>query len=428
MSGFIKKYLQVFILILGFTLTVNLAAYADPGIDITGQVRLRSEFDKRSFSTGAAKMKYSSLRTRVALSTEIEENTKILVQFQDSRMLGDRTFFGQNASGTTNDGKNVDVHQAYIKVKQLWDGGPGIKAGRFEVNFGNQRVFGAVGWSNVGRSWEGFMAFMKKPDRTCKAFYLKRLEVNSTSYNRDFDIFGLYLDFKKINLHAFGFYEYDADKNFGASITDINALDRFNIGMYYKWLKEKIDFEMNFVYQFGEQTVYGPIAPIDIDIAAFLFTFEAGLTLEGDNNARLAFGVDYSSGDGDGGDDKFKAYQNSYYTGHKFRGYMDYFVSSSYYDSDLGLMDIVFRGKIDPTDGWKFKGDLHYFKTAQEYNYSGEDTKDVGFEIDLTLSTTRIAGVVCDFGASIFMPSDSFARTSDSDPGYWLYSMMTAGF
>ncbi|MFQ6007346.1 MAG: alginate export family protein, partial [Candidatus Zixiibacteriota bacterium] len=381
---------------------------------------------------------FAEMRTRVGVEAIIDDNTHAFIQPQDSRIAGDLSRFGQPTSGTLNDAHNTDLHQAFVQIDNIFGEGWGGKAGRFEFTHGNERVFGPVGWDNVGRSWEGIMFWNDNPDFKATGFWLKSRELMEPTYNRDFDIFGLYGNVKAMEdarLDLFGFYEYDADTNGYAS--GINQLDRINLGLYYQRDYRQFDFEVNGVYQFGKQPSGIPVwssngdtlldtVKSEVDIAAFMFTFEVGYSFEGAGNARLAAGIDYSSGDDGSDTTKFKTYQNSYYTGHKFRGYMDYFVPSF----TAGLVDLMFRGKVDPTEGWTVSGDLHYFMTAEDYlsPIDTSTTTDVGLEFDLTVTTTRVAGVKLDAGASIFLPQEAFAGVKDPDPGFWAWSMATVNF
>ena len=47
------------------------------------------------------------------------------------------------------------LHQAYFSVNKLFDLPLNLKLGRMELSYGPQRLIGAVGWHNVGRSFDG---------------------------------------------------------------------------------------------------------------------------------------------------------------------------------------------------------------------------------------------------------------------------------
>ena len=398
-------------------------AIAETNLKFDGQVRLRSESTKKSFESDADFRQLNVLRTRLGIKAEKDENTSVYIQFQDSRTLGDKDQFDKYQSGTLFDGKNVDMHQAFIKVDQLWEGGPGFKAGRFEVNFGNQRIFGAVGWHNVGRSWEGMMAWLENANFRADGFWLK---VHEDVNNHDFDIFGLYTDIPSANLELFTFYEFDSYKMAIApsTLSAVNELDRINFGFRFDGSFDAFDVDLTGVYQTGKKANYTTNPISEYDIKAFMVAGEAGYTFSGNYQIRFVGGVDYSSGDDNSSDNEIKTYQNSYYTGHKFRGFMDYFIATSY----EGLIDLFLKGSFVPVEGWKVKGDFHYFKSAEKRaTFNSPSTSDFGMEFDLTISTTRIQGIKLDAGASVFLAEDNWVG-ADSDPGYWLYAMLTAGF
>ena len=443
MKGIVRQYLFA-----TFLWGLMVPVQADTDIEVSGQIRLRQQADKRTFITSATTQHIAELRTRVGLAATVNNNAHAFIQFQDSRVAGAATQFGSPASGDLNDGKNVDIHQAYIQIDNIFGEGWGGKAGRFEFNQGNQRVFGAVGWHNVGRTWDGGMLWYDHPDFKVTSFWLKGLELQDPSYNRDFDIFGLYSNIKAIdqcNLDLFAFYEYDSDTNGYAA--GINKLDRINIGAYYRGEYQEFDFEFNGVFQLGTQPSGVPVwsgdtlmdtVKSEVDISAFMLAFEVGYSFEGSANARIAAGIDYASGDDESDASKFKAYNNLYLTGHKFHGYMDYFLASVVEDKtyeNAGLMDLMLRGKFNPATGWTIKGDLHYFTTAQDYTTLPSidmpetiTSKDVGIEIDLSVSTTRVAGVNLSGGASVFLPKETFAGMVDPDPGLWGWAMATVNF
>ncbi len=436
MKNLLRERFRTWALIL-VSLLVGSSALAESQVAVSGQVRFRKEFDRRNFSSMYKLESYSFLRTRINVDAKVNDNAHAFVQFQDSRLVGGATFTGQQQSGTLKDGKNVDVHQAYLKIDNLFGAGWGAMAGRFEVNFGNQRTFGAVGWDNVGRSWEGGTGWYDNESIKVTGLALKAVEAMNLTGNRDFDVYGFTVDAKKAKASFFGILERNAKRD----TVGQRSFNRFNLGGYIKQKKDNFDFEANAVYQGGtistavasgsKSIVGSPIAQTPttgdelLDIKAFMATGEVGYNFPGANHVRLAIGADISSGDDDPTDTDYKSYNNLYLTGHKFRGYMDYFLKSNY----GGLMDLMFRGKFDATRGWIVKGDIHYFKTMQDYiDFNSVATSDVGIEFDLTVITTRVKGAKIVSGASVFLPEDSFAKTLNNDPGFWGYSQFIVNF
>jgi Alginate export len=438
MKRLLSLHLSILTLI-AMSLAIGGTAVAETKVDVSGQMRYRSEFDRRAFNSDIYKLeKYSLLRTRVKVAAEIDENSHAVIQFQDSRLLGGKTAGGANQSATLADGKNVDVHQAYLKLDNLFGEGWGAMAGRFEINFGNERVFGAVGWDNVGRAWEGASSWYDNSSVKIAAWALKAIEMKSMTGNRDFDVYGYSVDVKKAKASFFGMLERDARRD----VAGKRNMSRFNLGGHIKQKKNQLDFEVNAVYQGGTvstayasattKTIVGAAvaqAPTageeELDIKAYMVTAEFGYNFPGSNKARVALAVDVTSGDDSSTDTDFKTYNNLYYTGHKFRGYMDYFLKSN----SGGLMDLIFRSRFSPTQGWIIKGDVHYFKTMQDYvDFNALPTSDVGIEIDVTVVTTRVKGAKIVSGLSVFLPEDSFAGAIDSDPAVWGYSQVIVNF
>lgn len=426
------KTLKIFVCLLLLIAFAIPSGYADTEVKFSGQFRARSELDKRSLVEDAHWMQYYLFRTRVNVEATVDENTHAFVQFQDSRLAGDKNQFGELESGTLNDSKNVDVHQAYVKVDRLFFNGFGMKAGRFEVKLGNERVFGAVGWDNVGRAWEGIKAFYKGKNFKVTGMQLKAYEANNEFFNQDFDIYGATLKINDINWDFFGFWERDKDTTL-SNKSGLNNLDRYDIGTYYSGTQENFDFDFNFVYQFGNYAAFDN-SWVEYDISAFLLTAGFMYNFESQYKTAVGFGVDYTSGDDDFTDNTNHAYNNLYFTGHKFNGYMDYWVNRTGKAYEFaGLMDLIGRFAITPAPDWRLRADAHLFKTAKDYPYTdetGEDkmVNDGGFELDLTMTTTRFPGITLDFGASYFAPQDGFAGSDKNADGIWGYVQGTVNF
>jgi hypothetical protein len=391
--------------------------WAESKWSFDGQIRLRDEYDLKSTDSSRHSKVFHELRTRLGVKFEPTDKTMVYVQFQDSRRLGDPS------SGGLNSTENVDLHQAYFQIQdaifsRLW-----IKAGRFELNYGNQRVFGSVGWHNVGRSWEGALFSYRHDHARADLFYLKRMEMNDQSYDRDFDVYGVYGTLPSIKLDLFGFYELHADSNNYVQ----ERLKRYNLGTYYTGSFSSLDFTLQGVFQFGQQPRDTLPNRLVQDISAFMFTAEAGYTFDGRGGARVAAGVDYSSGDDGKDSTKYKTYTNAYYTGHKFRGFMDKFIPSEKH----GLVDLVLMGKIRPAERWETRLDFHYFKAAADYLSKSDTvlTKNIGSEIDLTVANKSLKGVTLVGGGSLFFADKHYSESGDKrETGIWAYLMTIINF
>ncbi len=87
------------------------------------------------------------MRSRASVEKSISDKFNFIFQVQDSRIWGQTG----NPSGYTD---NIDLHQAYIVLKNLFDVPFQLQAGRFEVKYGTERFFGQV-TGLYGRTFDG---------------------------------------------------------------------------------------------------------------------------------------------------------------------------------------------------------------------------------------------------------------------------------
>ena len=304
-----------------------------------------------------------------------------------------------------------------------------FKAGRFEVAYGNQRVFGAVDWHNIGRSWDGLMLSYIDNNVIIDIFDLKRIEHNFSidpQYNRDeFFIIGGHSSLTTIGIEMFFFYEDYACWWQGYD----QYTERYNIGGYYKTHIRDFYFLVQGNYQLGEEKYVQDTHVLKKETSAFMTTAEIEYSFKMENPLRLTAGIDYTSGYDASDPNKYNAYRNDYYTGHAFRGYMDYFIGSP----NHGLVNWMFRSSFNYQKAWIFKGDFHYFQAAEDYwnnsRFPTTKANDIGMEIDLTVVNKSVEGATIAGGVSAFLPDAHFSYYGDdSDPGLWAYFMTTVDF
>src|SRR5262245_49031237 len=131
-------------------------ATADPTpFEINGELRVRNENDNRDFNSATDMKSFNLMRTRVGIGVHPAQDMNVFVQVQDSRVQGlpnSTTIPGVQENGS------LDLHQGFFQVDNLGYQGLGLKAGRMEVRFGNERLIGVEDWDNVTRSFDGIMA------------------------------------------------------------------------------------------------------------------------------------------------------------------------------------------------------------------------------------------------------------------------------
>jgi hypothetical protein len=425
-----KWVYSLIIIVIVSSFTVFAQKDLGDGWKITGQVGLRSELDGRDFSFDTHPLTFTSLRTRLGVEKSFKERVVLYIQFQDSRVFGSEV-------STLSNSKNVDLHQGYVKLNKLFDWDWTIQAGRFEVSYGTQRFFGAVGWHFVGRSFDGVRFGIAPKKFGIELFALTVRE--SVKYignaipirypypqepTPSTSIYGIWkkTKFDKNNkLHVFGYWEINRHK----VREDTCLLNMPTFGGSYWGSFGRISTVIEAAYQFGNF--------FDRDISAYLFSasayYKAGI-------AKVGIGQDILSGTNpDEQDTKMNTYQATYGTNHKFYGYMDYFINIPVNTNNLGLNDFYITTDFKPEDSkWRFSVNFHHFMSNQSADITlpgnssptSEDT--FGQEVDLTVKYAFVKGTTLFWGGSVFFPGGLMKHMFDprEDLAYWSYVMIVA--
>ena len=414
-------------LILVFTVSIILVSsgYSQQelggGWKLNGQIQLRSEIDGKDFSNSTHPLIYTSMRTRFGIEKSFEEKVSFMVQFQDSRVFGEEP-------NTLTSISNIDLHQGYIKLNNLFDLDWIIQGGRFEVAYGTERFFGAVGWHYVGRSFDG-VRFTILPEYW-------NLDLFALTVNQSVDyianatpsvypypqvptpstrIYGIWkhntIDARK-KFDLFGYYEINNEEY----APDTCQLSMFTLGGSYWGNYGALSIISEAAFQFG--SMQGK------DLSAYLFSLSGQYALD---NANVGLGFDLLSGtDPDNFSTKMNTFQPTYGTNHKFYGYMDYFINIPANTGNLGLQDFYLTGSYTPQNSkWSFNAYLHQFMSSKS---SANDESAFGQELDLTIKYNLVKGTLLSWGGSLFFPGDlmkSFFAPRE-DVAYWTYLMITA--
>jgi hypothetical protein len=349
------------------------------------------------------------------------EDVSIYVQAQDSRALGIET-------STLSDESNIDLHQAFFEVRNLWGKPIAFRGGRQELSYGHERVIGAVGWSNVGRAFDGVkitigrkstldILAMTITERNTPAGGAATPVATAGIGNPDLEFAGLYYQNRRKANYLMDLYVL-AEVDSRQTSPGEKDLERATIGAYNKGKLGALDFETELALQAGKITTAG----IRRDVLAFMLTGSLSHTFDTSRKPTVGAGIDYLSGM-EPGDDKYMVFNTLYATNHQFYGLMDYFLDISAQTNGLGLQDIMLKGGISLTGN--LRGDLHIhnFRTAK-----GSE-KNLGNEVDLVLNYRYSSVFSVLFGFSIFSPGDLMeARFGSDGIGYWSFTSLQAEF
>lgn len=387
-------------------------------VTFDGQIRVRSEADGRDFNNDSDINTYTLMRTRFGARANPTDDVTVYVQIQDSRAFG-------TEPSTLASTANLDVHQAYFQVSNLWDKNIDLKVGRQEMVYGSQRLIGNVGWSNTGRSFDGVKLSFGK-NNNFDLFSMIINEANTpvlgpatpaTTAGResaDNSFVGAYYKHRpssRYKLDVYGLFQSNTQNTLAGD----NELNRATVGTYNKGkLNKNLDFETELALQLGKRRGQ--------DVSAYLLSGSVGYTFKTQRKPSVRIGYDYLSGM-ESGDEDFKAFDTLFATNHKFYGFMDYFINIPVNASGRGLQDFMLKAKIPFGKNWNLNAHYHNFRAAK-----GAE-KNFGNELDLVLNYAYNSVASFQFGLAFFVPGDLVENSFlNDDIGVWSFTTMLVKF
>jgi len=389
-------------------------------IQVKGQYRFRVEGrENRDFRNAVGDRKSSAMqRTRLGLSLETDDDNEILLQLQDSRVWGSEVSTTTSglftpANGVANT-TALDLHQAFWKADNVGGKPVSTRIGRQELSFGDERVIGAFGWDNVGRSFDGAKLTFKGDGFVADAFLSHVVESNSilalAPGPDDDDLYfgGVYATWPRHRGGVTDSYALLKRDGRGASYV-ANA----TVGIRRKApFGEHADYSFEGAYQFG-----GVVAG---DQSAYAFVAGTGYNVP-HNRHGLRFALEYAlaSGDESAGDGNSETFDQLFPTNHDKYGYMDY-------QGWRNMRDLRLTASAKPRNKLGVAVDFHWFRldeardawygaggapnlTAEGTPFidvTGASGRSVGKEIDFSLNCAVSDRVKLLAGYSRFFPGD----------------------
>jgi hypothetical protein len=293
-------------------------------------------------------------RARLGLQADFWSWLSAYIELQDARIWGSETdtLLDYDANG-------FDLHQGWVEARTCC--GFQFRVGRQEVNWDNQRLIGAVGWSEQGRALDAIrIRFIR--DRVVKAEALYAMVMDEEAFlsGADASSFG---DVHLAGVRARSEWHPAAQPTVLMIYDRINLREqnRFTLGAFVDGKPVKgLEYSAEFFYQLGDQRVNG----VDRDIAAFMGAARLGYTLPVKTSPGLGAWFEYLSGDDGPNDNTIRTFDTLYATNHKFYGFMDFFLNIPLHTDGLGLMDIGGRVSVKPLKGLLLFVDFHHFEQA----------------------------------------------------------------
>jgi hypothetical protein len=441
--------------------TPSKAADMDMGstkVTIGGQLRERLEWYANEVGSGTGKEVGGTYRARIKIKAQLSDGVTAVFVPQAVGVWGENK---QGVGLDTNGNAVFDIHEAYMLLSNPFGiNNVIVKLGRQEVNLGNQRLVGAVGWSQAGRSLDGILLGYVAGDYGLAGFFYGKLNdeakgvgpwltqgvYDKSGNGHDLDI-DLYVATWQGNFKPFGIggtYE----------ITDI----------YVNPTSRALGVDANI------NTLYGRVTPaFDTDFAKVKLNLEAA-TQSGDAGKNdfsgyffsvgagadftdvawkpgVFIGYDYYSGDSDD-DGDIDTFWSVLPTAHKWLGHADVIWTGNLYkfngaiaERSPGVEDLYLKLHAQPLDRVAVALDLHYFKAAEDYaigytvngntyngvvpktyDKKGTTSDDVGWESDFAVKYKYSKNLCLTLGWDHFDP-DSDAKAvfggDDAEDHLW---------
>jgi hypothetical protein len=125
---------------------------------------------------------YALSRLRLDLTFKLGERWKVFVQGQDSQAFA----FDANPDPTSVE-NDLDLRQAYVEYRQTEKTGWAVRAGRQELNYGDQRLVGGLNWGNTARSFDAVKVTYSNARFAVDTFASSVVAIEDGAFDRHLD-------------------------------------------------------------------------------------------------------------------------------------------------------------------------------------------------------------------------------------------------
>jgi hypothetical protein len=429
-------------------------------LNLGAEVRHRYEYWKDYDFNSAVNDKDDVIGQRVRLNFEIipTETVKGFIQVQDTRAWGNASVYplngipvptvGSGNNTLASQGASTDLHQAYFSALNK-KSGLSIQAGRQEWSYGTQKVIGPVGWSNVGRAFDGVRVRHDKKSITTDFLWSRiseggRTRAGAAVIDRvDADFYGVYSTLKFVKSHPFDLYWLTlSDGEATAGEAGVSGHTHYHTaGLQLSKVRPagrlSIEYGTELNYQFGKRS------GMDHEAYAVHGRFGVG-SAKWPLQARLLYQFDLASGDTNRADGKSETFQQLFPTVHLWHGYLDLVARQNVMDHWVALYTV-------PAKDWKAGLHFHALSAAEGTDAlyrangavirvpppGGSGGTDFGKEIDLIVDKKMNANWALQAGFGQFLtgkylanvlPAGSTAPSGPSDNVSYFYLMSTVAF
>lgn len=424
----------LFIFLIGF----NNKSYAQ--LSMSGQLRIRAEL-RDGYGTILPKTApdaiFTSQRTRLNALYNMYR-VKFFVSLQDVGVWGQDASTINATTVANNDG--LQFHEAWAEIsltdtsaKDKW---VGLKAGRQEIIYDDQRLIGNADFLQQARTFDAAVFKFENKNYLLHlgiSYNQNQQNASGTVYNpvpptgsnysansnggtmyKSFEYLYASRKLEKGNLSflffsdQFSKYQTDTINSVATKVYEAGTWARATTGLYFNNTFNKLAVTASVYYQFGDNSS-GQSISAELLSAFFQYSF--------DKKFNTGTGVDFYSGGMSGSTSN--AFDPLYGSPHRFAGSMDYYYAASGFGKN-GLIDYYLKTKYKPSDKYLVTADLHLFNSAA--SVTGFSSKNLGQEIDFLGSynlTRYIAfeAAYCHYFSSSLLTSATVKNVANASQG-----------
>jgi hypothetical protein len=405
-------------------------------LDLGGQVRLRYEHDDGFSLKGYEPGGSDDLlleRVRLELTARFSKRSRFFVQLQDAHAfltrLGASDFPRSSPIEDT-----LDLRQLYLEWLQLGGSPIGLRLGRQQIAYGDQRVFGPGNWGNTGRfAGHGAMLTLETAALGADLWVGQPLQYRSDRWPNgqlpDFLTFVTYVHLNHLPFRLDLFYalKFDGSGSVAGEAGEGDLLSH-TLGLQLEgtalgWL----DYSGTFIGQLGSQA--------GDTIRAFGANARLGVTIPLPLRPRLAAQLTWGSGDEDPRDGVHNTF-DGVFGGRDifFYGYLNLFFWANLRDYEADL-------HLEPVRGLRLFVEYHYFTLdrprdawystglkAQRQDPAGLSGLELGHELDLRAVYTLLGHRELMAGYGRFFPGTFVRATGSAAAASWVFGQAAYSF
>jgi hypothetical protein len=291
--------------------------------DLPRWLRFNGEYRARLEGIGGAGFRRDAadayVLSRVRINTTLIPFTWLRAQFQGQ----DAQVMERNAKP---DGPpyedTFDLRQAYIEIGNVEASRFGLRVGRQELAFGEQRLIGHLNWTNTARTFDAVRASYRHKDYRIDAFAASVVNLREGEFDKRTDgnnLHGVYAAFSTLipNATVEPYILWRVARGLRSEAGTVAKLDFKTVG--FRWAGK---LPANFDYGAEVAGQSGSLGPDDV--SAWAGHWVLGYTLaKVKTTPRLLAEYNYASGDANPADGRRGTFDQLYPTGHEKYGLAD---------------------------------------------------------------------------------------------------------